>query len=567
MLAPRTRHTIAAPLLAFSAGGEEEILDTVAVVVRPRPLELNVVDIAIALAPNDKPGALVGQARARYGEGDYEFSINSSLLAIDETGLVFLTGTVGDIDTVGYTVTVRAGDEIVEDAESVFNGLDLLVWEVEPSSLLITAGITGKVADINFTAASRNEMSDSFYLFTVVNSGNAPAFPNINNFSAGIDSLRLNSPFTAAQAGELEVLAVQRDGVRTLTATVTVRVVEPLTLAALTATAGVNISAGILITARAAGGGGDYTYSLNSTVSQLTIDITSGEIGFTAAFLSTANYTLSVLAQDGEGRRTAAEFALVVEPSPLRLILRQSSDIVRTGEENIDFAVPAAASGGRRDYFYFLINEPPPEVRIGVISGEFSIRRGTPFNDAGVWTLTVQARDSNNTEALAFLTLTVLDSPGFSFTPIPAGAAVITITAGVFDYALAETRFAAPRAGYTHAITPPDGLAGKLGISSRGIVSITAAFLQEQAGTHEFTVAANSSEANFTATLTVQVVGFEPFGLSLTAETDDAGRLAVNAPRRARRQRLRAGWAIMFILWRAKGCRPNWRLIPTAKYR
>ena len=529
---PHARHTITALVHAVAEGrGGEADWETVEIIVRPRALVVDSQNYTF-FAATDGAGVLYGKVSARFGEGagDYEYTIDSSEqpLAINENGVYSLTAAFNSqvIRSQMVRITARL-DEETEVLEFA-----LIVGEVSfsasPASLLITTNTTGATvrAELSYNSNTLLNADGGNYRYILTSSVNVGNFSLLTLENGGVD-LSVHAPFAAAQEAEFNIIAEHTLAVRRLTATVTVRVVNPLAVSVLpqTATITADIETGILATVRAAGGSGSYIYLLEGEPEQIAINFFTGEIRFTAAFLAPENYAFTVIAENAAANtgRVLAAFAVEVEPSSLRLSLQPSSEIVRTGVESGNIAA-AAAFGGRLPHRYSLTNNPP-QIGIGENNGALTL--SSAFNNAGVWTLTVLARDADGMQAESFLTLSVLAAAEFRLSPT-----AITVTAGVLHYALARAQVIGAGAEYNYALTPPAGLAGKLSIpAAGGAVSLRTSFFPSQTGTHTFTIAANSSEQNLRAVLTVEVVAIPPLVLrqNITLVRVPAGMLNLAA--------------------------------------
>ena len=497
LLTPRARHTITAQVrITTTANGGESVLDTVGIIIRPRALELDASGINLALAVGDGAGITPGRIIAGEGEGagDYQYSYGGGLpFIIGADGVVGLNAALaGAAREMPITFSASLGEETATATQTLTVGARLSLL-VSSSSVLITINKTGAAA----TASIINiPFSDSGNYRYELN--NSSGFANYNKLRINENNgeLRIHSPFTAAQsADEFEILAVHAGAGRTLTAAVALRVVEPLALPPLSATARAGVLSGVLAAAAASGGDGNYVYSLEGAPLQITINSSGGEVGFTSAFALPEEFRFSIIAADGEGRRAVAAFVLTVSPAPLLLAL-PSSATVRTSVISGNIAA-AVASGGRQPYRYSLANAPS-QLQINESSGALSFNAA--FDNIAVYTVAVVAEDADNKRVSMFITLSLEDAPVLRINP---SSVRLTILDSGFALATAAVSGGAG-VDYTYGLTPPQGLAGILAIENGGEIRIAAGFLQ--AGEYTFIISAESSEATLAATLSVNAV-------------------------------------------------------------
>ena len=499
----RTRHVLMARIIVSSAGGVEEVRDTVGIVIRPRALALDASGVNLALAVGDRAGITPGRITASEGEGtgNYQYSVSGALpLEVSSDGVVRLNGVItGAAREVPITFNASFGGETATAVRMLTVGAQLGL-SVSPSALLITTGARGAAA----TASIANiPASDSGrYVYRLNNSSNFAGFGNLGiNGSSG--ELRVNTGFGAAQAvNDFEVLAVHSGAGRTLTAVVSARVVAPLAvnLSRATAAVAVDAAAGILATARASGGDGSYTYSLGASApSQIAVN-NSGVIRYTAPFTVPGGHSFNIIATDGESRSATVQFVLTVSPAPLVLAL-PSSHVLRT-EVGSGVIATAVADGGRENYVYSLINKPA-QVNIDRDSGVLSL--GSQFNSAVVVVLTVRVTDADGERADRLLTLRVVDAPVVAITP----SAAVRVTAGVSGYVLATARVVGGVNGvtYTHVLTPVSSPSGKVSLpGGGGEIRLDNAFATGETGTANYRIVASGGGESFTATIAVEVV-------------------------------------------------------------
>ncbi|MBE8157773.1 MAG: hypothetical protein HAW59_00005, partial [Betaproteobacteria bacterium] len=258
--------------------------------VRPDELNFSTGDKITNPAVGEGAGIVVAKLRATRGEGPidgYQFTYSGSLpLSLDvqeDSADVILNGVLSAeaADSV-HTFTVVQGPETrtQELSFAVGPGITLSV-----AAVLLTMGDTVPVATaaiINLPAS--DETGD--YDFSLTDSA---SFAGFGNFSIAENGgiLQVDTAFSAATTGEIEVRAVYPEARRTLVATVQINVVEPLVLEVSPASViiAADVAAGNVAAASATGGEGAYTYSLeNIPPEQLQIIPASGEIRVTAGF-------------------------------------------------------------------------------------------------------------------------------------------------------------------------------------------------------------------------------------------------------------------------------------------
>ncbi|MBE8157774.1 MAG: hypothetical protein HAW59_00010, partial [Betaproteobacteria bacterium] len=525
---PRARYTA---ILRVSATDTNNVglMATAAIVVRPPPVGLNL-EVLTHPAVGEAPGVLLGRLTATGGEGlisDYQFSFVSNalpltLIHLDNVAEIMLTAAVTTpVSFNPFSFSVAQGGETAS-SPAIINAGQPIAVSVAP--VLLTTNNSGAVATA--TIINRPGVDPlSLYDFSLHNPANFSGFSNFSiNTASGVLQV---AAFSAAAAGEIEVRAIYPEARRTLVATVQISVVAPIELnvAPATARTTANVGSGILATATATGGGGNYAYGLvNTPPAQVAINPANGEIRFNAAFPQPTEFTISISVNDGESRIAAAELMLIIAPEELVINVTPGVVTVPTRLTSTIIAT-AVISGGRMPFITSLQGAPTQVVlndggtSIQDSGGTVTVVITAIFTQSAAHIFSVRVQDADGNFRTAAMTVSVVAGPEVGISP----SATAPVTAGITGIEIAQAIVTGNRNGltYTYGITPQAGAPAKLQLATGGgAVRVDSAYLLAEVGNHNYEIIADTAGGeSLTSTLTVQVITTPPVILDLSQDS------------------------------------------------
>ncbi|MBE8158918.1 MAG: hypothetical protein HAW59_05965, partial [Betaproteobacteria bacterium] len=328
---------------------------------------------------------------------------------------------------------------------------------------------------------------------------NAPAELMIES-TIGMGILRHTAIFSELTTASFDIVAAS--GTETARATFTVEVVLPspvgLDVQPAAAQITVAVESGILATAAASGGLGSdsYEYTLADNPPQITINATSGIIGFSAPFtvlnsvqaLNITNFNIIVesrssLMPRGEGQLATVSFRTeVVSPEDLALRVEPVAVQITAGVASGILATARASGGlGTASYVYSL-GEEPPQVAIDAASGEISFNAPfvlnaeralniTNFNVIVESTSTIVLSGIRQFATVSFRTETLPEELEISVTPDDT-----TVRTSIAVGVIAEAAVLGGRPPYRYSLDNAPAQIGIGGDSAAATVSLVSEF-------------------------------------------------------------------------------------------